>query len=348
MLPTRTDSILKFIVTQYIAGATPVPSQLITRECELGVSSATVRNEMAYLEQEGYIIRPHTSAGAVPSDKGYRNYVDSLRDVKLPPAEQRLVSHLFHQVERRLEEWLSLAAALISRSAQNVVLITMPKPADSRLRHVELISIQDTLTLIILVLHGLGIKKQLMSLTHAVLQPELTAISNRLNAAYSGLTRLEIKDKEVELGEVERQAVDYIVKMIQAEDELEYEEPYLDGWHFMLNQPEFANSQRVLALIELIEQRRLLEVLSVPEPGSAGVKVVIGKENKAEAIRDYSAIITRYGLPREAVGTICILGPTRMPYARAISTIDYLASVLSELILILYGKNPGEPARRRN
>ena len=126
MLSPRADTILRSIVEQYIAKAVPVPSQNILNDCELGVSAATIRHEMANLEQWDYIIRPHSSAGSIPSDKGYRHYVESLSDVALPLAEQRLIGHLFHQVEGEQEGWLRLAATLMARLAQNVSIVTVP------------------------------------------------------------------------------------------------------------------------------------------------------------------------------------------------------------------------------
>ena len=130
MLSPRKETILKSIVGQYIIRARPVPSQSIMNECELGISSATVRNEMVQLEQEGYITRPHPSAGSIPLDKGYRQYVESIGNVKLPLAEQLLISHLFHQVEKELDEWLNLAAALMAQMVQNVAV--MPSDAGRR------------------------------------------------------------------------------------------------------------------------------------------------------------------------------------------------------------------------
>ncbi len=123
MLSPRTETILKSIVGQYIVKATPVPSQGISNDYGLRVSPATVRHEMAYLEQDGYITRPHPSAGSIPSDKGYRYYVDTLRGFELPPAEQCLISHLFHQVEGDLEEWLNLEVLLQHNHAHNKLLI---------------------------------------------------------------------------------------------------------------------------------------------------------------------------------------------------------------------------------
>ncbi len=338
MLSPRTETILKSIVGQYITRATPVPSQSIINDYELGVSAATIRNEMAYLEQEGYINRPHPSAGSIPSDKGYRYYVESLTDIKLPLAEQCLIGHLFHQVERELGEWLSLAATLTAQLAQNMAVVTMPKPVGCQFKHLELVALQDSLALVVLVLRGARIKQQLVTFDQIISQPELTAITNKLNAAYSGLTSTQIIAKNIDLSPTEQQLTDCLIKIMQAEDEQEYEEPYLNGWHFMLNQPEFIRSRRMLALMELAEHRNLLSTIVPRQLPSQGVQVIIGKENKAEAIHDFSVVISQYGLPQEAIGTIGVIGPTRMPYARAISTISYLSSVLSRLVAELYAR----------
>ncbi len=341
MLSARTETILKSIVGQYIARAVPVPSQSLVNDYDLGVSPATIRNEMAYLEHEGYIARPHPSAGSIPSDKGYRYYVDSLTDIELPLAEQRLIGHLFHQVERELEEWLSLATTLVARLAQNVAIVAAPKSADCRFKYLELVALQDSLTLVVLVLHGAKVKQQLITFDRVMSQPELTALATKLNAASSGLSSSQISAKDIELSPTEKLITDCLVKIMQAEDEQEYEQPYLDGLHFMLNQPEFARSQRMLNLMELVDHRSLLKAIIPHGLASRRVQVVIGRENEAEVIQDYSVVICRYGLPDEAVGTISVVGPTRMPYARTISTVVYLSSVLSGLLAELYGKATG-------
>ena len=338
MLTRRTETILKSIVEQYVTRAAPVPSQSIINKYELGVSAATIRNEMAHLEQEGYITRPHPSAGSIPLDKGYRYYVESLSDIRLPLAEQRLISHLFHQVERELAEWLSLASTVTAQLARNMAIVSMPKPADCRFKYLELVALQDLLALLVLILHGAKIKQQLINFDQAITQPELTTIANKLNAAYSGLTRPQILAKELELTTNEQQVTDCLVKIMDAEDAQEYEEPYLSGLHFMLSQPEFAHSQRMLALMELAEQRNLLRIVIPQGLSSRWVQVVIGKENKAEVIHDYSVVISRYGLPDEAMGTIGVIGPTRMPYAHTITVVGYLSKVLSGLVTELYGR----------
>ena len=338
MLPPRTETILKSIVEQYITRAIPVPSQSIFNDYELEVSPATIRNEMAHLEQEGYITRRHPSAGSIPSDKGYRYYVGSLTDIKLPLTEQRLISHLFHQVETELVEWLSLAATVIAQLAQNLVIVTTPKSVDCQFKHLELVALQDSLALVILVLRGARVKQQLITFDQVTSQPGLTAIANKLNIAYSGLSRQQILAKGMGLSPTEQQVTDCLLKIMQAEEEQGREEPYLNGLHFMLSQPEFAHSQRMLALMELAEHRNLLRIIVPQGLSSRGVQVVIGRENKAEVIHDYSVVISRYGLPEEAVGTIGVIGPTRMPYARTISVVSCLSTVLSGLVAELYGR----------
>jgi len=296
---------------------------------------------MAYLEHEGYINRPHTSAGSIPTDKGYRFYVESLENIKLPLAEQRKISHLFHQAERDIDVWLNLTATLIAQLVQNAAVVTMPKPAACRFKHMELVSLHDSTALLVLVLNGATIRQQLITFDRKVTQPELTAIADKLSKAYSGLTAEKITAEEKEISATEQPVIDCILKIMGSEDEQEYEGQYLDGLHYTINQPEFARSQRMHSLIELVEQRSLIKSIIPPEltgEQARATKVIIGQENRAEAIRDYSVVISRYGLPEEAVGVISVIGPTRMPYARTIATVGYLSSILGDLEAILYGR----------
>lgn len=338
MLSPRTGTILRSIVGQYIVRATPVASQNVTEACELGVCPATIRNEMARLEEEGYISRPYPSAGSKPMDKGYRYYVDSITDIELPLAEQRLINHLFYQVEMEFEKWLSLSATIIAKLAQNMAIVTKPKPVNSQFKHVELVTLEDSLALMVLVLHGARVKQQLVTFDRIMTQSELSAIAGKLNAAYAGLTRSQVLAKDGGLSPTEQALTNRLLEIMQAEDKQKHDEPYLDGWHFMLNQPEFTQNHQVLALMELAEQRNLLNIITPPGLSSHGLWVSIGKENKSEIIHEYSVVLGQFGLPGEAVGTIAVVGPTRMPYARTISTISYLSSVLSTLVAELYGR----------
>ncbi len=334
----RTATVLSSITRQYISRAVPVSSASVIDDCGLDVSSATIRNEMALLEDEGYIIRPHHAAGGIPTDAGYRYYVGTLANIELPLDEQRLISHLFHQVEENMEEWLSLAVALVAQRVQTVAVVTMPKPASCRVKLVELVSLQDYLALLVLVLRGATVRQQLISLDRIMSQDELTAHANRLSELFSGLSGSEIRARDIKFPDVEQQVTGHLLKMMQAEDSRDYEAPYLDGLHFLLGQPEFSAGPRMATLMGLVEQKKLVDAI-VPEGlDSYGVRVIIGRENRYEVIHDYSVVISRYGLPDEAMGTIGVVGPTRMPYARAISAVGYIAPTMSRLVAELYGR----------
>jgi heat-inducible transcriptional repressor len=339
VLTSRSEIILKSIINRYIERAIPVSSQSLVQDFALGVSSATVRNEMAFLEQEGYIIRPHTSAGSIPSDKGYRYYVSSLDQIALPVSEQRMITHLFHQVEGRLDEWLSLAAAVIARLSQNTAVITVPKPADCHFRHLDLVLLQDYSVLMLLVLRDVRIKQQLLVLENQVTQEDLTALAGKFNRACTGLNASQIKVTELRSTPLEQQLSDCLVKIMQVEDEQGYNQSYLEGLNFLLNQPEFAHNQRILAILELLEHRGMLTTILPQGPESQEIRVIIGTENKAEVAQDCSLVISHYGLQDEASGTILVVGPTRMAYPRVISSVSFLAALLSGLVGELYGVN---------
>ncbi|MGD9115902.1 MAG: heat-inducible transcriptional repressor HrcA [Dehalococcoidia bacterium] len=340
MLSPRSETILKSIVGQYIVRAVPVPSQSIINDYELAVSPATIRNEMAHLEQEGYITRPHPSAGSVPTDKGYRFYVETLSDIELPLTEQFLISHLYHQVEREMEEWLNLTATLASKLVQNVAIVATPRTSHCHFKHLELVSLRESLVLVVLVLEGARLRQQLLTFDKPVAQAQLTRIANRLNKACAGLSRAKIEAKKLKLSPAGKQVHDCLLKIMQGEDGQEFEPARLDGLHFTLNQPEFRQGQRVLSLMELVEGHNLLKSVTPESLEETGVQVIIGKENRAAAIQDCSVVISRYGLPDEAVGIMGVVGPTRMPYGRTISTVGYLSSVLNRLVAELYGRKP--------
>ncbi|MBI4285867.1 MAG: heat-inducible transcription repressor HrcA [Chloroflexi bacterium] len=337
MLTTRAERILRTVIDQYISKATPVSSQNILATAGLGVCSATVRNEVVALELEGYLTKPHHSAGSIPTDRGYRYYVATLQKVELPAEQQVLISHLFHQVELRPEEWLSLAVKVLAQLTHSVAVVAMPRETGCNFKHVELVALRPSLVLVVLVLRGARVRQQLLTIDEEVTPARLTIVSNKLNEAYAGLTAAHIKNKKMDLSTIEQKVTDSILKMMQAEDEPKYEESHLDGWHFMLDQPEFAQTKRLLALMELAEHRNLLKTIIPRGLSARGVRVVIGKENEAEAIHDYSVVISRYGSD-EAVGAVGVVGPTRMPYGQNVSTVEYLAALLSELVAELYGR----------
>ena len=339
-LTPREETILSSIIRQYIERALPVSSANVLEECGLDVSSATIRNDVARLEEGGFILRPHYAAGSIPSDRGYRHYVGTLAQAQLPVEEQFLINHLFHQVEDKLEEWLNLAATLLAQQTRSVAVVTSPRPSAARFKHIEMVSLQPQLALAVLVLEGAKVRQQLLSFDGVKTQEELSQLSTHLNKVFAGLSAGKVKAKSASLGEDERRVAENIVRMMEAENQRVSREIFLDGWHYLLAQPEFRQSGRLAGLMGMVEERRLAELMSAGTEG--GVQVFIGQENRAEAIKDCSLLISAYGPPDEALGAVAVVGPTRMAYQRAISVLSYISSLISVLVAELYGTGPAE------
>jgi heat-inducible transcriptional repressor len=337
MITRRRDRILSIIIGEYVSKGVPVSSDVVARK-GLGVSPATIRNEMIELEEEGYLVQPHTSAGRIPTDKGYRHYIESLMSyARLSRDEQFLIRHQFHQVERAVEEWTRLAAAILSGMVHNVALVTLPKPVEARLKHLGLVSLQELLVLLVLVLKEAKLRQQMLTLEDTVSQEELNTSARKLTSAYAGLTASEIAAKDLKLSPLEEQVMKTVGLLMKDEEGEEYEEPYIDGLRHMLIQPEFASSDKIAAIMEVLEQKSLLKSFLPRVLTGEGVRVVIGRENKENVMRDCSVILTRYGIPGEVGGAIGVMGPTRMEYQRAIPTVSFLSTVMSELVSELYG-----------
>jgi heat-inducible transcriptional repressor len=332
-LTSRRETVLSIIVSEYVDTALPVASETIFRNYRLGVSPATIRNDMAYLEEEGYIARPHISAGSVPLDKGYRHYVESLaNEAELPLEEQYRIRELFREAEEEFEQWLKLAATIAARLVRNASLVTFPKPRQCRFKRLELVALQEFVALMVLVLSEAILKRQPLSFEGPMTQERLTIMANKLNAAYSGLTSSEILVNKLKLTSVEEQVTEAVIDIMAAEDKMEYEEPHLEGLRLMLGQPEFAQKDKMLSIMELMETKEWLSSALAQRSSEVGVQVVIGEENRDEILHDLSLVFSNYGIPGQIGGTIGVIGPTRMDYRRAISTVDYMSEVLSGLV----------------
>jgi heat-inducible transcriptional repressor len=337
MLSERRKQILKIAVGEHIATGLPVSSDAIARK-GVKASPATIRNDMAALEEEGYLTQPHTSAGRIPTDQGYRLYIEStMGSFRLSVAEQRLIRHQFHQVEAAIEEWTRLAAAIIARMVRNAAIVTQPKPLEVRLRHLDLISLHEFLALMIIVLKEAKLKQQVLMLDEAATQEDLNAIARRLTSAFTGLTGSEIVAASPSLSRLEERVADAAVQVMQAEQDEPYEEPWVDGVRHMLSYPEFSSGGKVEALVELLEQRSRLKSLLPQVLTGEGVQVVIGKENVQDYMQGCSVIISRYGIPGQVGGALGVMGPTRMQYSRAIPTVSFLSLLMSEMVGELYG-----------
>lgn len=332
-LAGRREAILKIIVRDFIAQAVPVASKAIVDRYGLKASPATIRNDMAYLEQEGYITHPHPSAGCVPTDKAYRYYVASIsEDIGLSPVERYLIYQLYQETKEEMEQWLKLAATWLARFVHNIAVVTYPRAPQCRFKHLDLVTLQDFLVLLVLVLSQAKVRQQVLSLNKKVTQEELTKLANKLTSIYAGMTSSEILINKLELSPEEEQVSEYIVKMIAAEDNLEYGKLYLEGLRLMLSQPEFANSLRILNILEVLEEENWLRNIFCQELNKGEIKVIIGEENPEPALQDLSLIVSQYGIPDKASGIVGVIGPKRMDYPRAISSLNCLSTLLSNSI----------------
>ena len=343
MLSPRKETILRTIVSEHISTVMPVASETIANKYRLGVSSATVRSEVARLEEEGYISRPHVSAGSLPTDLGYRYYVECLlEEVKLSDAEKDAVKRFFQTPEWQRHEWLHLVASLLAELAGNAALVSPPRVTQAKVGQIELVSLHEFLVLLIVVLQQAKLKQQLLPTEEAVSQDELTIIANKLNASYKGLNHSQMLTKRQEVSPFEERVIQKVQWLLQAEDDEQSEEPCIEGLRYMLGQPEFASTYQMLELVEVLEERTCLKSI-LSRRGEAGrVQVIIGSENSEGAMQRCSLVIARYGVPGQIAGSIGVIGPTRMPYARTIATVQYVSDLLGHLSQEVYGVAPSD------
>lgn len=336
-LTPRQQLVLGLVIRDYIATAQPVGSKTI-QEYGLGVSSATIRNEMAVLEDFGYLTQPHTSAGRIPTERGYRYFVERLmRESHLPLDEQRTIRHQFHQVGVDLEQWMRLAASVLARTAQTAAVVTSMKTEQCRLRHLELISLRDTLIMLIVVLEGGLVQQQVLTLDEAIGQDTLAQIANRLNDLCVGGSIQRLRSCLRLVGAFEQQVINVILEIMKRVDNEAGMHLYRDGLINILDQPEFTVAESARNVIQLFEDRTLLEDLLTDMLEVGGVQVIIGGEGRWNELRECSLVVSPYGVSGEATGALGVMGPMRMPYSRAISTVRYVAGLLSDLFRDLYG-----------
>ena len=332
-LTERQQAILKLIVGDYIRSATPVGSQSLLKSYGLGVSSATIRNDMAYLEELGYIYHPHPSAGRIPTDKGYRYFVEWLMDdTELSPEEQRTIHHQFHQVESDVTEWTQLAAAVLARMVHTAAVVTLPAAPQCRLKHLDLVGVQDSVVLLVVVLAESTVRQQILNLPKLGAEEDLEAISRRLNKLFRGRTADQIRLNAVAMSPAEAAVKEALIRVMNHVDLQKHQNAYIDGIVSMLSQPEFSQADRMRQMVEILHSRGLVTRLVQEAVAGEGVRVMIGHENQMEALRQCSLILSRYGVGGDISGVLGVLGPTRLRYDRAISAVRYTCSVMNDLM----------------
>lgn len=339
MLTERREQLLRFIVDEYVRSAQPVASSAVVQRYGLPVSSATIRNEMARLEDDGYIVQPHTSAGRVPSDKGYRYYVEALMRPQEPPAAvQQTIRHQFHQAAGETDEWAHLAAAVLAARLSYVSVVTAPHAAQTRLRSLQLVSVHDYVALLVIVLQETLVLQQTLTLDRPLSQAELAGVAAHLNTLYAGRTVDEIRAMQMEHRSFEAQTVHAALDLMESEEAESFGEAYLEGLREMLLEPEFAQGDRMLALMDLLGRSNLDK--AIPFARAAGdqrVTAIIGSEHPQDAMQQCSIVISPYGGPSGLRGAISVVGPTRMNYSRTVSMVRYMSSIMEELLDAYFG-----------
>lgn len=333
-LTPRQQMILELVVREFVQTGMPVASRTLVEKYGLDISPATVRNEMARLEELGYLMQPHTSAGRQPTNEGYRYFVERLlRETELPPEERRTIAHQFQQVQTDVEEWMPLAASVLARTTRSAALVTAPQAAQPRYRHLQLISVQGRLVLLVLVLQGGVVKQQMLTFPEPLPQTVLSEAADRLNQLCAGLTADEIEPRIASLPLLEADVARLVVEMMRRAAGTP-EEIYHNGLAELLQEPEFQEAPHAQGVLRVIEERSYLEAILAYALGSSvgSVRVMIGGEGRFDELRACSLVLSRYGVAGLATGALGVLGPTRMGYGRAISAVRFVSGILSKLV----------------
>ena len=335
-LSDRQRNLLLIIIRDYIDSAQPVGSKRLVEHFHLDLSSATIRNEMGVLTELGYLRQPHTSAGRVPTEEGYRFFVSQMMNqAELPKNVQYAISHQFNQVRPGVDQWMHLAASVLAHQSQGASVVTAPRSDSTRFQHVELISTQGRQVLMVLVLVGGEVSQQLLTLAEPVTQERLSQTAVRLNGLLAGRTVNEIESASARFDALDQDILFLIIQDMHRAAQSLSGEVYIDGLTNVLSEPEFAESDEARRALRLFEERSSLQDLlsrTITNSAVGGLQVLIGGEGGWEELSQCSMVLARYGVPGLATGTLGVLGPMRMSYARTIPTVRYVAGLLSNWV----------------
>jgi len=338
-LGERQKLILALVMRAYIDNAQPVGSKTLVDKFGLTISSATVRNEMVALTEAGFLRQPHTSAGRVPTEEGYRYFVRQLMgQTDLAPQTKRMISHQFYQAGQDVDHWLRLAASILAHQSQAASLVTAPHLEKARFKHIEIISTLGRQVLMVLVLTGGEIRQQMLTLAEPVSQEILSTTAAQLNQLCQGMTAAAIAALVPQVQALEQDVLNLIVEEMDLSSAVLGGEVYRDGVTNVLADPEFAEVGLARRALRVFEERAFLQDLltrTILTTNVGGVQVLIGGEGTWEELRECSVVLSRYGVPGLATGTLGVLGPIRMSYGHTISTVRFVADLLSDLVVEL-------------
>jgi heat-inducible transcriptional repressor len=338
-LDPRAQSILRAVIDEYVTTATPVGSNALVERYGFGVSSATVRNILADLETSGLLTHPHTSAGRIPTDAGYRFFVESIMDsVVLPPVEQLMIRHQFGQVQHASEQWFRLAATTLAAANRTAGLATAAKPRAAHVRRIDVVSISERLASLIIVFREGALRQVLVTLDGPTEQEDLTRAAVILDGLMAGRTAIDAEravariDGDGPIGGLVHHLGERVISAVKDYDATGIEEVFSDGLLHVMAEPEFERSDKLRRVFAALENRAYLGELFDSIAGTNRVQVFIGAENGPEEMRDVSLVLASYGEPGRAVGVVGVLGPTRMAYPQAIGTVRFVSGLMNELV----------------
>ncbi|PZE22726.1 heat-inducible transcriptional repressor HrcA [Paenibacillus xerothermodurans] len=330
MLTERQRQILAAIVDDYIRSAEPVGSRSISKRGNVGFSPATIRNEMSDLEELGYLEQPHTSAGRIPSHKGYRYYVDHLVTFGgLQPNEVNVLKQFFAGKMQEMERVIQQVAMILSDLTSYTSIVIGPEMFSTTLRHMQIVPLNEQTAVAIVVTNTGQVENKTVTIPEGIPMSEIEKVVNLLNTRLSNVPLLHFKSKlYTEIGEEMRSFVSRYEEILTMLDGIveqgEEDRIFLGGMTNMLTQPEFQDMEKVKSILDLLAETPALAKLF--SGASSGIQVRIGRENSVAAINDCSLITASYMMEGKHLGTIGILGPTRMDYSKVISLLNHLSN----------------------
>jgi heat-inducible transcriptional repressor len=334
----RKQDILKAVVREFTVTAVPVGSQALVSRHFFNLSSATVRNELSELADLGYLVQPHTSAGRIPTDRGYRYFVDFLMDLQAVPTQlETFIQGELRTAPADPQALLERVAMTIAAVTQNAAIATLPHGPQARLKHVDLVSLEPTEVLVILLVEGNLIRQQIMTVSRPVEQAELSRLANKLNRELVGKDRdgLELRLKRLGRG-LENEIVTRLSQTLELFEQGVETLVLHDGVRNLLRQPEFAEASRLHQVLEVLEETRHLATLLQELVGESEMQIVIGSENQATQLRSCTVVLTTYGPTRRIRGVLGVLGPTRMDYGQVVARLQAVARRASERMSEVY------------
>lgn len=346
MLDERKLRVLYAIINSYILTAEPIGSRTISKHYDLGVSSATIRNEMSDLEELGLLNKPHSSAGRVPSDKAYRLYVDSL--LKMDPFtmdedKKGQIKRILISEAQELDHLLQTSAKVLSEITNYTSLAISPQLKESKIKHIQLVPIGDKQVLLLIVNNSDVVKNTIFKLDKEVSPNTLNSISNFLNEKLKGLS-FEEMGNIFDSGEM-KELFDYrhvISKLIpifgKSVETNENVELYSEGITRILNFPEYKDIDKAKSIISFIEDKDSVLDLLLNNSFTQDINIIIGNENNYSQLKDCSIVTATYRIGGKTIGKIGVIGPTRMDYFKMINTLKLFSTNISEIIEMLAGK----------